>query len=165
MIILIVVVFNLHGLFHIRIGWNTHLQWMRYIVYLALQPGPPQVCIPGYAPACEELGMVWPCGGGGGGRGPTSPVQWKMQSLSRWRCSNGLDLPTEFNGIFTKEGLGLADHLHIHFLPTKKIIFTLPFLSKSFHYNRSLNLVKMEYKIHILHDPIKGWYINFLLKI
>ena len=27
--------FNLHGLFHIRIGWNTHLQWMCYIVYLA----------------------------------------------------------------------------------------------------------------------------------
>ena len=27
--------FNLHGLFHIRIGWNTHLQRMRYIVYLA----------------------------------------------------------------------------------------------------------------------------------
>ena len=42
MMILIVVDFNLHGLFHIRIGWNTHLQWMRYIVYLALQPGPPK---------------------------------------------------------------------------------------------------------------------------
>ena len=40
MMILIVVDFNLHGLFHIRIGWNTHLQWMHYIVYLALQPGP-----------------------------------------------------------------------------------------------------------------------------
>ena len=28
--------FNLHGLSHIRIGWNTHLQRMRYIVYLAI---------------------------------------------------------------------------------------------------------------------------------
>jgi len=35
MMILIIVDFNLHGLSHIRIGWNTHLQWMRYIVYLA----------------------------------------------------------------------------------------------------------------------------------
>ena len=35
MMILIVVDFNLHGLIHIRTGWNTHLQWMRYIVYLA----------------------------------------------------------------------------------------------------------------------------------
>ena len=42
MMILIVVDFNLHGLFHIRIGWNTRLQWMRYIVYLALQLGPPK---------------------------------------------------------------------------------------------------------------------------
>ena len=42
MMILIVVDFNLHGLFHIRIGWNTHLQWMHYIVYLALQPDPPK---------------------------------------------------------------------------------------------------------------------------
>ena len=42
MMILIVVNFNLHGLFHIRIGWNTRLQWMRYIVYLALQLGPPK---------------------------------------------------------------------------------------------------------------------------
>nr|XP_023918608.1 uncharacterized protein LOC112030155 [Quercus suber] len=33
--IFIVVDFNLHGLNHIGIGWNTHLQWMRYIVYLA----------------------------------------------------------------------------------------------------------------------------------
>ena len=30
MMILIVVNFNLHGLIHIRIGWNTHLQRMRY---------------------------------------------------------------------------------------------------------------------------------------
>ena len=33
--IFIVVNFNFHGLTHRRIGWNTHLQWMRYIVYLA----------------------------------------------------------------------------------------------------------------------------------
>ena len=35
MMILIIVDFNFHGLIYIRIGWNTHLQRMRYIVYLA----------------------------------------------------------------------------------------------------------------------------------
>ena len=33
--IIIVVNFKFHSLNHIVIGWNTHLQWMRYIVYLA----------------------------------------------------------------------------------------------------------------------------------
>ena len=50
--ILIVVDFNLHGLNHIGIGWNTHLQWMRYIRHVGKDPNSPHKIV---EKCCENL--------------------------------------------------------------------------------------------------------------
>ena len=50
--ILIVVDFNFHGLNHIGIGWNTHLQWMRYIRHVGKDPNSPHKIV---VKCCEDL--------------------------------------------------------------------------------------------------------------